>query len=86
MLESGQLGERFRHRRTAPYDRMRATAQEQVKCGQLVSALHVAISASLHLVDLLVLGGDVAEDLQFRGSRSGQASDWPRCAPCFAVR
>jgi hypothetical protein len=48
-------------------------------------ALVLAISASLHLVDLLVLGVDVAEDLQFRGSRGGQASDWPRCAPCFAV-
>ena len=47
--------------------------------------LLVAICASLHLVDLLVLGADVAEDLRFRGSRGGQASDWPRCAPCFAV-
>ena len=47
--------------------------------------LLVAISASLHLVHLLVLGADVAEDLQFRGSRGGQASDWPLCAPCFAV-
>ena len=47
--------------------------------------LLLAISASLHLFDLLVLGADVAEDLQFRGSRGGQASDWPRFAPCFAV-
>ena len=44
-----------------------------------------ATSASLHLVDLLVFGADVAEDLQFRGSRGGQASDWPGCAPCLAV-
>ena len=41
--------------------------------------------ASLHLVDLLVLGADVAEVLQFRWSRGGQASDWPRRAPCFAL-
>jgi hypothetical protein len=32
--------------------------------------LLLAISASLHLVDLLVLGADVVEDLQFHGSRA----------------
>jgi hypothetical protein len=40
--ESSQPGDRFMDRRTAPYDRMRATAQDQVKSGQLPSALHVA--------------------------------------------
>ena len=39
----------------------------------LATALLVATSASLHLVDLLILGANVAEDLQFRGSRGGQA-------------
>ena len=45
----------------------------------------VAISASRHMVDLLVLAADDAEDLQFRGSRGGSVSDWPRCAPCLAL-
>ena len=31
------------------------------------------------------IAADDAEDLQFRGSRGGSASDSPRCAPCFAV-
>jgi hypothetical protein len=34
-------------------------------------ALLVATSASRHVVDLLVLAADVAEALQFRGSRGG---------------
>jgi hypothetical protein len=52
---------------------------------RMATHLVFAISASLHLVDLLILGANVAEDLQFRGSRGGQASDWPRWSPCFAV-
>ena len=45
----------------------------------------VATSASRQVVDLLVLAADDAEDLQIRRSRGGSASDWPRCAPCFAL-
>jgi hypothetical protein len=41
--------------------------------------------ASRHVVDLFVRAADVAEALQFRGSRGWYASDWPRCAPCFAL-
>ena len=38
-----------------------------------------AISAPIHLVDLLILGANVAEDPQFRESRAASVSDWPQC-------
>ena len=49
------------------------------------SALSFAISASLHLVDPLVLATEDAKDLQVHESRDGSASDCRRCALCFAI-
>jgi len=48
-------------------------------------ALVLAISASLHLVDPLVLATEDAKDLQVHESRDGSASDCRRCALCFAI-
>ncbi len=62
--------------RTTTCDRSDARARIHATRGLAAAiggGLLFAISASLHLLDLLVLGADVAEDLQFgmRGSRIG---------------
>ena len=44
----------------------------------------VATSAARRDVGPLVVVADDAEDVQIRESRAASASDWPRCAPCFA--
>lgn len=57
----------------------------QVSTPRIATHLVFAISASRHMVDLLVLAADDDEDLQSRRSKGRSASDWPRYAPCFAL-